>query len=76
MIGERIRWYTAVETTDDDFKINDHHWPYYARILMLSYPEFGGFFEIRDARFDATDEELKRICPRRGVDRPPHKMVS
>ena len=25
MIGERIRWYTAVETTDPEYKVNDHH---------------------------------------------------
>lgn len=61
MIGERIRWYTTVETTDSDFKINDHHWPYYARMLMLAHREFADFFEIRSARFDATEKELLRV---------------
>lgn len=59
MIGERIRWYTAVETTDQEFKINDHHWPYYARLLMLSDPRFEGFFERRDAQFDVDDETIR-----------------
>jgi len=63
MIGERIRWYTAVETTStDDYKINDHFWPYYARLLMLTRPEFDGFFERRDARFDIDDATLLMEC--------------
>ena len=62
MIGERIRWYTAVETTDSDFKINDHFWPYYARLLMLSDGAFDGFFERRDGRFDVDDRTLLAEC--------------
>lgn len=64
MIGERIRWYTSVETTsEDDYRINDHYWPYYARLLMLSDPaQFEGFFERRDAHFDVDDATLLREC--------------
>ena len=58
MIGERIRWYTTVETNDPDFKVNDHHWPYYARLLMLTDSDFAGFFELRTKRTDATDEDI------------------
>lgn len=48
MIVHRIRWYTAVETTDEDYKINDHVSPYYARLLAWTEPEmFGSFFELR-----------------------------
>ena len=60
-IGERIRWYTAIETTDMDYKINDHHWPYYARLLMEIDSRFEGFFEVRDSRFDSTAEEIARF---------------
>lgn len=62
MIGERLRWYTQIETTDADYKLNDHIWPYYARMLMLDEPErYADFFSTRDARFDATDEDLKDL---------------
>lgn len=62
MIGERIRWYTAIETTDVDFKVNDHYWPYYARLLMLTEERFAGFFERRDTRFDVEDEEILEVA--------------
>jgi hypothetical protein len=47
MIWNRIRWYTAVETSDPDFKLNDHHSPYYARMFMRDHPRYEGFFETR-----------------------------
>lgn len=58
LLGERIRWYLQVETRTDDYKINNNHWPYYARLLMLTRPEFDGFFERRDANFDVDDATL------------------
>jgi len=63
MVGERIRWYLNVETRSvDGFKINDHHWPYYARLAMLEHTELDGLFETRLARTDATDEMILRHC--------------
>jgi hypothetical protein len=60
-IWERIRWDVYVETkTDDGIKLNDHYPPYYARLLMLREPQFAGFFERRDSRFDVDDERLLR----------------
>ena len=66
MIWERIRWYTLIETTDAKYKLNDHNTPYYARLAMLEFPEeFGGFFELRDNRFDTDEETMMRdlLCP-------------
>ena len=66
MIWERIRWYTLIETTDAKYKLNDHNTPYYARLAMLEFPEeFGGFFELRDNRFDTDEETMRRdlLCP-------------
>ena len=61
MIGERMRWYTTIETDDPDFKLNNNHLPYYARLLMLMMPSiYGEFFERRDAHFDVDDETLLR----------------
>lgn len=62
MIAERIRWYTAVETnSDEEFKLCNNHIPYYARLLMLKYTEFDGFFARRDGQFDVGDEELRMV---------------
>jgi len=47
MIGERIRWYAAVETSGHDFKVNDHLWPFYARKFMADHPQHAGAFETR-----------------------------
>jgi hypothetical protein len=68
MIGERIRWYTRVETTDADFKVNDHVWPYYARLLMLEDSRFRGFFSLRDRFFDADEAEMRTLLPLPPVD--------
>ena len=56
VIWERIRWYVHIETnTADEFKLNDHYTPYYARLLMLREPQLAGVFSRRDARFDVDD---------------------
>ena len=49
-IFERIRWETDVVTQGayGDFKINNNHSAYYARWYMEQYPEFDGFFRIRE----------------------------
>ena len=61
MIRERIRWYTLIETSEVKYKLNDHYAPYYARLTMLEFPEeFGGFFELRDNRFDTDEETMRR----------------
>lgn len=49
MITERIRWYTAIETSDPDFKINNNHRAFYARKLMED-PRFTGMFVVREQR--------------------------
>jgi len=59
-IVERIRWEVEiVAKTHDEFKINNNHCAYYARLAMLLYPsEIAGFFVRRDTRFDGTDAEI------------------
>ena len=54
-IGERIRWYVNVETTDPEFKINDHFWPFYVRLLIQEDPSFATFFRQRKALADWVD---------------------
>ena len=56
-IVERIRWHVNVETqSKDEFKINNNHTAYYARMVMIDYPELKGYFRLRSAR---NDIELK-----------------
>ena len=42
----KIRWDTNVEG-GGDWKVNNTHAPYYARIFVHKYPEHAGFFEFR-----------------------------
>jgi hypothetical protein len=47
---ERVRWFTAIETHGDDFKLNNNWRAFYARLLMQNEPELAGFFETRVQR--------------------------
>ena len=59
LIGERIRWDRMMATTsEDDYKINDHHWPRYARLAMEREPDLDGFFRLRRIRSDLTTEAV------------------
>ena len=49
-IFERIRWFTNIETTGERFKISNNYRPYYARKMMKEYPEFEGFFSIKELK--------------------------
>lgn len=59
-IWERMRWYIRIETRNDNFKLNDHFPPFYARKLMKDIPAMRGFFELRPSVADA-------LFPRRKV---------
>ena len=47
---EVLRWHRALETTDQDFKVNNDYRALYARLLMEQEPDLAGFFEIRERR--------------------------
>jgi hypothetical protein len=49
-IFHRIRWETDLPAYDkgNEFKLNDHHSPFYARRFMATYPEHEGFFRTRE----------------------------
>tara|TARA_A100001388_G_C28770892_1_gene503734 strand:- start:1042 stop:1422 length:381 start_codon:yes stop_codon:yes gene_type:complete len=53
MLINRVRWETMVNTTDKQFKINNNHKPYYAR-LLLSTQRFKNtkFLEVRQSCAD------------------------
>jgi hypothetical protein len=48
---EVLRWEhdMSIDTTDE-FKINNNHAPFYARLLMETNPELEGFFNLRDQK--------------------------
>ena len=49
-IMERIRWDMGQTGGDGitEFKINNNIWPFYARRFMKMYPEYEGFFRVRE----------------------------
>ena len=52
-IMHRVRWETSVSGRDeDDFKINNNHVSYYARLFIENHPELKDFFETRRQRND------------------------
>ena len=45
---EVVRWHRAMETdSEDEFKLNNNHAPYYARMIMKNVPELEQFFCVR-----------------------------
>jgi hypothetical protein len=53
LIFERIRWHLYVDTkSDDEFKLNNNHRAFYARLFMQDHPQHRGFFELRRSAAD------------------------
>jgi hypothetical protein len=48
-ITERIRWHTQIDTAGDEYKINDHWTPFYARLFVVDHPKHRRLFQFRDA---------------------------
>lgn len=48
-IFEIIRWHTNAEG-NDSFKLNNNYHADYARKMMNEFPEFDGFFRIRELK--------------------------
>lgn len=47
MLWEVLRWRIWLETTGDDFKLNNNYTSRYARLIMESEAGLEGFFEVR-----------------------------
>lgn len=52
LVGERLRWYSQVETKNDIFKINNNYISFYARMFEEKHPEYKGFFRKRKSVAD------------------------
>ena len=46
-VFERIRWHVQIETTGQEFKMNNNYCAHYARKFEDEYPDYAGFFRIR-----------------------------
>ena len=44
---EVVRWHIAMQTTDEQFKLNNNFRSRYARLLMDNEPALRGFFRLR-----------------------------
>jgi len=51
-VTERFRWEYAAKTTDKDFKINDKHGSFYARLLACDMPELRHWFRFKKCKAD------------------------
>ena len=47
VIAERVRWYTSVESKQDDYRINNSYRSRLARLLVERDPSLAGMFEFR-----------------------------
>lgn len=69
----RVRWHEEIDTNrTDDFKINDHLSPYYARLIMAEYEELQGMFELRETI--AADDWIIGLAPDSWVAEEIHRL--
>lgn len=53
LIWERLRWLEFIATKGrDPYKLSNSHHAYYARMLMHTYPDLEGVFELRESPYD------------------------
>ncbi|RKZ99058.1 MAG: hypothetical protein DRQ46_00080 [Gammaproteobacteria bacterium] len=51
-VTERFRWEYVEQTTDKNFKINDKHGSFYARLLACDMPELRSWFKFKRCKAD------------------------
>jgi phage terminase large subunit GpA-like protein len=44
---EIVRWHNDIDTKGDEFKLNNNHRAFYARMIMKNNPELDGMFRTR-----------------------------
>lgn len=49
---EVLRWQRAIETSGDEFKLNNNYTAFYSRLLMENEQQLIDFFETRISRID------------------------
>lgn len=53
-LSERVRWEIAIRTCGSQFKLNNNHRPFYARMLMENEPELAGLFALRKQKIQSS----------------------
>jgi len=51
---ERVRWEMQIQTRRSDFKLNNNHTAFYARMLMENEPELAGLFALRKQKVQSS----------------------
>jgi hypothetical protein len=51
---ERVRWEMQIQTRRRDFKLNNNHTAFYARMLMKNEPELAGLFALRKQKIQSS----------------------
>ena len=47
LLMERVRWNCYIERKGEKYKINNNHFPLYARLFIQDNPDYKDFFEFR-----------------------------
>jgi hypothetical protein len=53
MIIEKIRWETGVVARNSEFKISNDAAAFYARLFMVDFPQYVGYFRTRPSSADS-----------------------
>lgn len=51
---ERLRWEMALQTDGGEFKLNNNHRAFYARMLMENEPQLAGLFALRKQKVQSS----------------------
>lgn len=57
MLFEVLRWEVAMQTSGDEFRLNNDFRSYYARLIMQREGDLAGIFETRRSRVDLDDQD-------------------
>ena len=52
MIANRVRWYTQIETTGQEFKVSNDYLALYARLIVVRNPQLDGLFQFKQMKSD------------------------
>ncbi|AAD17628.1 hypothetical protein TM4_63 [Mycobacterium phage TM4] len=55
---ERARWEIAMRTSDPEYKLNNDHRAFYARLIMAREPDLDGLFALRTSEADEWIAEV------------------
>ncbi|MEU5721585.1 hypothetical protein ABZ783_07160 [Micromonospora sp. NPDC047738] len=61
-LTERCRWEIALATNDPEFKINNNHRAFYARLIMRDEPDLADLFELRKSMADEWDQPTSKAA--------------